>query len=183
MGYPAGRVPEETSSGTGLDGTSGMSAAVPAQRDAEIGAEADKNADKNMAARTNLDPTSDPDKVAYAPPRPDAGAVGGSGSQVDAGSAMEPGTPAGARTPVGTAAGQRWHEIQAGFVDDPRGMVTQAAAMVDEAVEGFISATRERQAQVASSWQGRDAGTDELRTALQDYRALASSLTEYPQPI
>jgi hypothetical protein len=179
MGYPAGQVPEENSSGTGLDGTSGMSAAVPAQRDAEIGAEADKN----MAARTNLDPTSDPDKVAYAPPRPDAGAAGGSGSPVGAGSAMEPGTPAGARTSVGTAAGQRWHEIQAGFVDDPRGMVTQAAAMVDEAVEGFISATRERQAQVASSWQGRDAGTEELRTALQDYRALASSLTEYPQPI
>jgi hypothetical protein len=79
-------------------------------------------------------------------------------------------------------ASQRWNQIQAGFVDDPRGSVTQAAGIVDEAIDAFISAARERQAWLASSWQGQDAGTEELRTVLQDYRSLWSSVTEIPQP-
>jgi hypothetical protein len=91
---------------------------------------------------------------------------------------MDSGTPADARPSADTMAGQRWNQIRATFVDDPRGSVTQAAGMVDEAIEAFISAARERQAWLASSWQGREAGTEELRTALQDYRALWRSVTE-----
>jgi hypothetical protein len=83
---------------------------------------------------------------------------------------------------VDTLARQRWSQIQAMFVDDPRGSVTQAAVMADEAIEAFIAAARERQAWLASSWQGQDAGTEELRTALQGYRAFWTSVTATPQP-
>ena len=107
-------------------------------------------------AQADGEATSDAGRVAYAPPLPVPSA--------------------------GTAASLRWSRIQAMFVDDPRGSVTQAAAMADEAIEAFIAAARERQAWLASSWQGRDAGTEELRTALQDYRAFLSSVTVAPQP-
>ncbi|HEX4659428.1 MAG TPA: hypothetical protein VH307_18730 [Streptosporangiaceae bacterium] len=128
--------------------------------------------------QADADATSYGDNGAYAPPPPDAAAPAASGSPVVAGSAMDSGTPADARPSADTMAGQRWNQIRATFVDDPRGSVTQAAGMVDEAIEAFISAARERQAWLASSWQGREAGTEELRTALQDYRALWRSVTE-----
>ena len=89
--------------------------------------------------------------------------------------------PAG--PPVDTAAGDRWSEIQAAFVDDPRQSVTEAAGMVDDAISAFIDAARERQTLLASSWQDQGAGTEELRIALQDYRAFWSSVAEFPQPV
>lgn len=95
---------------------------------------------------------------------------------------MDSGTPADTRPSADTVASQRWKQIQATFVDDPRDSLTQAAGTVDEAIEAFIATARKRQAWLASSWQGRDAGTEELRTALRDYRAFWSSVTETLQP-
>jgi hypothetical protein len=90
--------------------------------------------------------------------------------------------PVDTSPPVGAAAGDRWSEIQAMFVDDPRRSVAEAAGLADEAVSAFIDAARERQASLASSWQGDGAGTEELRVALQDYRAFWSSVAGLPQP-
>lgn len=103
-------------------------------------------------------------------------------ADVDMDAQADSGTMADARHSADTGAGQRWNEIQATFVDDPRGSVTQAASMADEAIEAFISAARQRQASLASSWQGPEAGTEELRTALRDYRAFWSSVPETRQP-
>jgi hypothetical protein len=175
MTSTAREVPAEGPSRTGWEGTAGTPAAAPTEPDAEMDAAADMDMDAQAAA----DATSDADEVAYAPP-PDAGAPAGSGSLAGAGSATDSGTPADAGPSVHTVASQRWSQIQAMFVDDPRGSVTQAAGMVDEAIEAFIAAARERQARLASLWTGRDAGTEELRTAFQDYRAFWSSVTELP---
>jgi hypothetical protein len=101
---------------------------------------------------------------------------------VDMDAQADSGTRADPMSSVDTGSGQRWNQIQAAFVDDPRGSVTQAASMADEAIEAFVSAARERQAWLASSWQGPDAGTEELRTALRDYRAFWSSVPETRQP-
>jgi hypothetical protein len=65
---------------------------------------------------------------------------------------------------------QRWSEILVSFVDDPRGSVTMAADAVDEAIGEFVNSVRARQRVLASSWQGTETGTEQLRTALRDYR-------------
>jgi hypothetical protein len=72
--------------------------------------------------------------------------------------------------------GQRWREIQAAFVDDPRGAVNSAAGAVDAAVEEFVAVIRSRQAALASSWQDGGADTEALRIALLDYRAFWDEL-------
>lgn len=175
MVFTTTNIPEEDPSSTGPEGTAGTSAAAPAE------AKTAADADMEMAAHAEADAT-EADEVAYASPPADARATAGSASLAGAGSAMASGTQADAGPSMDTVASQRWNQIQAGFVDDPRGSVTQAAGMVDEAIDAFISAARERQAWLASSWQGQDAGTEELRTALQDYRTFWSSVTEIPQP-
>jgi hypothetical protein len=177
MTFPTKDLPTEDPGRTGSNATARTAAADPAEPDAEMHAAADMDAD----VQADADATSHGDNEAYATPPPDAAAPAGSGSPAVAGSAMDSGTPADAMPSVDTVASQRWNQIRATFVDDPRGSVTQAADMVDEAIEAFTAAARKRQAWLASSWQGRDAGTEELRTALQDYRALWSSVTEIPQ--
>ena len=65
----------------------------------------------------------------------------------------------------------RWPEIQAMFVDDPRASVERAAGLVDDSVEALVVSIKEQQHALLSTWQGDNAGTEELRTALQGYRA------------
>jgi hypothetical protein len=40
---------------------------------------------------------------------------------------------------------------------------------------------RERQKSLLSGWQGDDAGTEELRTTLQQYRAFWNRLEDFPR--
>jgi len=73
-----------------------------------------------------------------------------------------------------------WNEIQAMFVDDPRASIEQAAGLVDDRVEALIQSVRERQRSMQSAWQADDAGTEELRVALQHYRSFWNSLDDLP---
>ena len=73
---------------------------------------------------------------------------------------------------------RRWHEIQATFVDDPRGSVELAAAEAREAVASFLVAVNEQQESLLSS-SGRaasDGNTEQLRSALQGYRTLCQTI-------
>jgi hypothetical protein len=54
--------------------------------------------------------------------------------------------------------------------------------MVDEAIDAFITAVREQQESLASSWEARGTGTEELRQAVQGYRKFWSSLAELRRP-
>jgi hypothetical protein len=65
---------------------------------------------------------------------------------------------------------QRWSEILVAFVDDPRGSVKMAADAVDQAIEEVVTSVRARQRALASSWQGSDTDTEQLRTVLREYR-------------
>jgi hypothetical protein len=76
------------------------------------------------------------------------------------------------------AAGGRWSEIQAMFVDDPRGSVELAAGMADKAIEDLVASVRQREAALTASWQDRDAGTEALRSALHAYRAFWAAVRE-----
>jgi len=67
---------------------------------------------------------------------------------------------------------QRWSEIMVAFVDDPRGSVKMAADAVDEAIDEFVNSVRARQHDLAATWQSAGADTEQLRTALREYRKL-----------
>ncbi len=76
--------------------------------------------------------------------------------------------------PADDAAGfqRRWEELQAAFVDDPRRTVDRAdelvAQVMQRVAEGFAT-ERER---LEHQWgRGEDVSTEDLRVALQRYRA------------
>jgi hypothetical protein len=73
----------------------------------------------------------------------------------------------------------RWPDIQAMFVDDPRASVEQAAGLVDDCVEALVVSVKERQHALLSDWQGTGTDTEQLRTALQRYRAFWSRLEDF----
>ena len=73
----------------------------------------------------------------------------------------------------------RWHEIQAMFVDDPRSCAELAAALVDESIQALVAFVKEQQDSLLAAWQGEDAGTEELRTAVQHYRAFGNRLADF----
>jgi hypothetical protein len=85
-------------------------------------------------------------------------------------------------TAADAAADGRWSKIQAMFVDDPRAAVAEAASLVDGAIEAHIATVREQQASLASPWQAQDAGTEQLRVALREYRTFWNSVTGLWQP-
>jgi hypothetical protein len=86
--------------------------------------------------------------------------------------------PATAPAPPATGAAGRWNEIQAMFVDDPRRSVELAAGMADKAIEDLVASFRQREAALTANWQNGDAGTEELRNALKDYRAFCGAMGE-----
>jgi len=113
---------------------------------------------------------TDPDSAAAEPGVADVSDNGRPSAVVSAAD-VEPG-PARAAPVAGDSAspGARWHEILAMFVDDPRSSVELAASLVDDSAEALMTSVKERQHALLSAWQGNDAGTEEMRIALQQYR-------------
>lgn len=86
--------------------------------------------------------------------------------------AAEPRGDAQESAPAAAITPQRWSEIMVAFVDDPRGSVKMAADAVDEAIDEFVNSVRARQHDLAATWQSAGADTEQLRTALREYRKL-----------
>jgi hypothetical protein len=90
-------------------------------------------------------------------------------------------------SPAGQAAGtglsQDWRDIQAAFVDDPRGAVRLAAEVTDAALNGLIASLRSRQEALsgASGDTAEHRDTEQLRGELREYRVLCQSLAEIEQ--
>jgi len=73
----------------------------------------------------------------------------------------------------------RWNEIQGRFVDEPRTAVQQADALVSEVVEKITQMFADEHGLLESQWkQGNDVSTEDLRIALQDYRAFFNHLVK-----
>jgi hypothetical protein len=69
-------------------------------------------------------------------------------------------------------AGERWQQIQAEFVDDPRKAVADAHGLVDELVERIVQEFTRERANLERQWsQGEEVSTEELRVCLQRYRS------------
>jgi hypothetical protein len=72
---------------------------------------------------------------------------------------------------------EQWGEVQAMFVDDPRGAVTHADAMVAELMQTLAAGFADHKRGLEEKWQrGEQAGTEDLRVALQHYRAFMDRL-------
>jgi hypothetical protein len=81
----------------------------------------------------------------------------------------------GAGIPAAALSEQQWPAIQAMFVDDPKGSVQRAAGAADEVVKAFVASIEREQVALRAAWEN-DASTEDLRTALQRYRAFCGRL-------
>ncbi|MFI6450438.1 hypothetical protein ACIBF6_02705 [Streptosporangium amethystogenes] len=72
---------------------------------------------------------------------------------------------------------RRWQEVQAGFVDDPRDAVQRADSLLDEVTSSFRNALEARATELQGRWKNTEKNdTEDLRTALRDYRATLEQL-------
>ena len=71
----------------------------------------------------------------------------------------------------------RWADIQAGFVDAPRAAVEHADALVAETLKRMAEMFSRERGNLEAQWdRGNDATTEDLRIALQRYRAFFDRL-------
>ncbi|GAA3436439.1 hypothetical protein [Kutzneria kofuensis] len=71
----------------------------------------------------------------------------------------------------------RWREVQAGFVDDPKRAVQDADVLVAELMQSLASAFSERKHLLEDQWrEGSSAETEDLRLALRGYRSFLDQL-------
>lgn len=70
-----------------------------------------------------------------------------------------------------------WGEIQARFVDDPRGAVRDADGLVAEVMQTLAGTFADHKRDLESQWQqGEQVATEDLRLALQRYRSFFGRL-------
>jgi hypothetical protein len=72
---------------------------------------------------------------------------------------------------------QRWENLQAGFVDEPRQMVEQADDLVGELMQQLSEGFRDKRSNLEAQWEkGDDVSTEDLRVALTRYRSFFNRL-------
>jgi hypothetical protein len=66
----------------------------------------------------------------------------------------------------------RWHDLQVGFVDDPRHAVEQADQLVAQVMQDLARGFADERASLEHQWdKGDQVSTEDLRIALQRYRS------------
>jgi hypothetical protein len=127
-----------------------------------------------QASRPTTEPTTDPTTAPTTDP-----ATG----QASAPASRHAGQPADESADAPLVAAEaavdyrsRWEVIQQGFVDDPRNAVSEADKLVDDLLKQ-LSDTFDRQRQgLENQWSAGEASTQDLRSALQRYRAFFQRL-------
>lgn len=72
---------------------------------------------------------------------------------------------------------ERWHGIQAEFIDDPRRAVEDADRLVADVARAFTSSVEERRQGLTSGWRNDEHGeTEQLRLTMRQYRALVDHI-------
>jgi hypothetical protein len=72
---------------------------------------------------------------------------------------------------------ERWREVQAQFVDDPKQAVQDADVLVAELMQTLASAFSERKRLLEQQWrEGSDTETEDLRLTLRGYRSFLDQL-------
>jgi hypothetical protein len=71
----------------------------------------------------------------------------------------------------------RWDQIQAGFVDEPRGAVERADVLVADAISKLAEGFARTRGELEEQWKrGGTVSTEELRQALKHYRSFFTRL-------
>jgi hypothetical protein len=103
----------------------------------------------------------------------DAGADDDRTDRLDRSDRLEPLLEAG----EGEDMRQRWHALQAAFVDDPQSTVEQADGLVAEVMQRLTQMFAHEREQLEGQWgRGDDVSTEDLRVALQRYRSFFERL-------
>ena len=96
--------------------------------------------------------------------------------RADADEATEPREPLFAEQESSTFR-DRWHQVQAAFVDEPRDAVAQADALVAELMQRLADTFAQERSKLEGQWDsGDDVSTEDLRVALQRYRSFFDRL-------
>lgn len=67
---------------------------------------------------------------------------------------------------------RRWDQLQGRFVDDPQQAVAEADSLVDEVIRKTTDRLASHRSSLEDQWaRGEEATTEDLRQALQRYRA------------
>lgn len=73
---------------------------------------------------------------------------------------------------------QRWHDVLANFIDDPRGSVLAATELVVDDVSAFVAVLEQRKKNMLNSPpQDQGAATEDLRQTAVAYRDISKLLT------
>ena len=76
---------------------------------------------------------------------------------------------------------EKWNDIQARFVDEPRGSVEEANALVSDLMDRLVSSFSEQRDRLEEQWdRGDDVSTEDLRIVLMRYRSFFGRLLEVP---
>jgi hypothetical protein len=72
---------------------------------------------------------------------------------------------------------ERWANVQAGFVDEPRQMVEEADDLVGDLMRQLTAGFSEQRSKLEEQWSGGDeVSTEDLRVALTRYRSFFNRL-------
>jgi len=72
---------------------------------------------------------------------------------------------------------EQWKSIQGRFVDDPRGSVEEARALLDDLIQRIVQSLTEHKESLDRQWSSEStASTEQLRLCLQHYRTLFTRL-------
>lgn len=78
-----------------------------------------------------------------------------------------------------SATDDRWHAALVGFVDDPRGSVEAARALIDEDIATHVALLARRKDAMHAAWRASEhADTEALRVTLVKYRDLRTRLAD-----
>ncbi|TCC29134.1 hypothetical protein E0H92_43465 [Kribbella speibonae] len=70
----------------------------------------------------------------------------------------------------------RWEVVQQGFVDDPRNAVSEADKLVDDVLKNLADGFDRQHQGLEQQWSNGEPSTEDLRSALQRYRAFFQRL-------
>lgn len=189
---PADRAVEDDQGGE--PGSSGGAPTAPPAPDAtEERPEnhAEQRPEEHPEEHPEEDPeATDPEPVATASgtyPRPDGteepSAGGGTTAASAASGATEVPAPAGGDRGPEHLVGRplsyesRWNDIQARFVDEPRGSVTDAESLVAEVIDEIAAEFASARAHLEDQWsRGDEVSTEDLRQAFRRYRSFFQRL-------
>ncbi len=70
----------------------------------------------------------------------------------------------------------RWHDVQTHFVEDPRGSVTEARQLVDEAMQSLTESVHDREEQLEHAGARASDSTEGMRDTVLQYHQLLDRL-------